>query len=283
MNAQTPSTSERGHSPRHRVLGAMCRIDSHRARPRKYPLLLFAALTVVGHEGVASASDTTGVRTAPYDDGGAWTGCGPHSCEVSATSDKTTGHLHAAAAVESASVDQQLLWPASYRYWLAESHAGVSVAMAAGPGTTTWTARLRVNSAVVDAEASSGRVGAQLYVGFGIIDTAHPYAGAVASTTKALTSMSDGDVVLQLSVSLPAAGVYEAFVGVNAEAFVSNDGTQIATTPSIPLPCLISREGRGWTICVPPTVASQTAYGFADGHATSSIDASVDSVAVKSS
>lgn len=246
-----------------------------------WALVLVVTLLCVGQGDVASALSGSVTRTAPYDEGNSYGGCS-RNCEVSWAADKTTGDLAASVRVESAPVEEQLLWPTFYRYWSGYSQGFVSALVAAGPGTTTWTARLHIFSAVVEEAASSGSAGASLSVGFGVSDTSRPYGGLVAGTSKVLESMSNGDVVLQFQVPLPAAGLYEATASVWASALVTNE--DVANTPSVPLPCLISqRLGREHRICVPPSVPSQTAHGVADGHATASVAARLDSISVVAS
>lgn len=251
--------------------------------PRAGMLGLLAGLVVLAGAGDATAG-TALTRTAPYDDAHAGAECWSRSCSVvSATADRLTGEIHADAGVDSDPYDQQLLWPASFRYWVAQANATVTADVSMPAGASTWTARVRLDSALVEEEATSGSAHGALRVGFGIVDVAKPYDPPVASTVTALATMPAGDLTLEFQASL-ARGTYRAYVSAFAQATVSNDGAQIVTTPQVSPPCVIRRDlGRDWSVCVPPTIASQTAHGFANGHARASIDARVEAFSVATS
>lgn len=90
---------------------------------------------------------------------------------MSWSADATTGDLRASAEVKSPPVDQQLVRPTTERYWAGSGMAGVKAAMAAGPGTTTWTARLHVTSALAEKAASKGSAAAHVAALFALRDT----------------------------------------------------------------------------------------------------------------
>ncbi len=274
------------HTPRFAELGA-----------GRWLLGLVVAVVGMGHGDVATASSeaTAGVvRTAPYDKGVAFgSGC-PDTCTMSWAADATTGDLHAAAEVKSPPVEQQLLRPTTERYWGGYGIAGVRAAMAAGPGTTTWTARLHVTSATTEKAASKGSAAAHVAALFALRDTSGDFPKVLGWTSKVLEPMANGDIVLQFQASLPASGVYEASLDVWGSASVKNDDV-VTSTPELKPPCMISRPyGNGiddddgddyddTQLCVPPRVWSQTAYGLAEGYAKASIVARVNSFSITAS
>jgi hypothetical protein len=255
--------------------------------------LLVAVVGDVGQGDVARASSESPAevsRTAPYDEDRVFTASNSScqtDCSMSATADKTVGDLGASIEIEPPVHDQ--LTPGLRKYWYGQSNAALRVrTIPAGPGTTRWTARVHISSALAKASASSGSAHSELVVGFGLTDANQASEPFVQGTIKYMSStglgdsISAGELVLQFELSLASAGVYNAYVAVYTAGRVAN--SPIARTDPVPLPCLIGVPfGRGLTICVPPDVPSQAAYGTADGHARSSIAARVNSVSVTTS
>lgn len=260
-----------------------------RSVARRWMLALVVSLVGVDCSGAARASSEapSTTRTAPYDDDGVFTASNSAcrtACRISGTADKTTGDLAASVHIEPPIHEQ--LSPGLRKYWYGKSSTAIkATTIAAGPGTTRWTARLDVSSAKADAAASSGSAYAELIVGFGLTDATQPSEPFVQGTSVYMNSatytdtISNGELVLQFELSLPSAGVYNAYVVTHAAARVTN--SSIVSAPPVSLPCLIGVPfGRGLTVCVPPDVPSQSAHGTAEGRATGSIAARVNSVTV---